>query len=502
MKIDTFILLAGLAMISFSAAMVAAQPVNDECANATEIFSGDELDASTADATGTSTSGCSVDDFYDVWYSFTPGADGFFTFSLCGSSFDTSLSLFDGCGGTLVTCNDDSLECGSRSQITCVELSGGQSYLLRVAGYNAGRGDFHLSVEECSSPENDLCANATVLPKNTGVNGSTFAATGTGLTTCSTSDLYDVWYTYTPVSDEVVSISTCGSQFDTTLSLFDACGGTQLACSEDSLNCSYLIHSYLNDLNLLGGVTYLIRVAGFESRRGYYSLALVDSTPPVVDSIVRASAGPDNGNSVFFYVYFSTPVQGFDDASDLIINANGLTYESINFAPSDDAWDVEFVGVEGIGELSIAVNTGSDVRSLSDVPLASSVTSDPILIDSVAPVLSNLSVSPAAVRAGGRVEISFDADEPLDLVEVLINGNPASAAKSLYSYDYMVTASDPVGPAVIEISAFDLAGNLTMIDDNTQLTIQQDLGLPVAAWPIATAMAFAGAWGLRRRRKG
>jgi hypothetical protein len=84
-----------------------AQPANDECIDAIEVLDESVTLGSTADATGSDTSGCSVDDLYDVWYSYTPGVDKFVTFSLCGSDFDTSLAIYDSCVGSPVACNDD-----------------------------------------------------------------------------------------------------------------------------------------------------------------------------------------------------------------------------------------------------------------------------------------------------------------------------------------------------------------------------------------------------------
>lgn len=502
MKHKLFVLGTVLLAVALHAPCIGAQPVNDDCANALEIFAGDVVSGTTADATGTSVSSCSVDDFYDVWYAFTPNESGFFTISLCGSDFETTLAVYDGCGGTTVACNDKSLECDTRSQITCAELTGAQTYLIRVAGYISRRGNYVLSLEQCSSPSNDLCENAAALNKYEEQSSSTFAATGTGLTTCSTSDLYDVWYTYTPAYDEEVNISLCGSSFDTTLSVFDSCGGTRLACNDDSAQCSYAIHSSLSNLSLNGGDTYLVRVAGYESRRGYYKINMTDAGSPIATSIVPADPGPTASSSVFFYVYFSTSIIGFDDVSDLIITANGVTYDDVQFSPSDDAWDVEFTGVQGNGELSIAVNTASDVRRPDDVPLVSSVTSAPVIIDTTAPVVSNVTITPAVAVAGDTVQIDFESNEPLELVEVLVNGNSAEPSKALYSYTYQVTEADAVGPAEIQISIFDLAGNVAFVTENAQLVIQQAPELPLAAPPLAIALTFAGLWRLRQRRRG
>ena len=44
----------------------------------------------------------------------------------------------------------------------------------------------------------------------------------------------DVWYRYTSTVSEAVTLSLCGSLLaDSTLALFDNCGGNELACNDD-----------------------------------------------------------------------------------------------------------------------------------------------------------------------------------------------------------------------------------------------------------------------------
>ncbi|NJL70897.1 MAG: hypothetical protein HC888_04415 [Candidatus Competibacteraceae bacterium] len=382
----------------------------------------------------------------------------------------------------------------------CLDVTSGQTYLIRIAGFEQTRGDYTLVVSNCERPENDACGDASPVEKGILVEGSTQTASGTGLTSgCSTRDYLDVWHRYTPAADEAVIISLCGSNFDTTLSVFDACGGTALFCSEDSPTCANAYNSFLQGLNLLGGTTYWIRVAGYENQRGDYRLLLTDSdVPPVVTRIVPDRTDSSARSDVFFSCTSTFRYRASTNATDLIIHASGLTYQSVSMAPSDDAWDVHFEGVEGDGELSIAVSTASDVRSLQDVPLASSVTSAPIRIDQVAPVLSGLTVTPAVRAPADMVHIAFESNEPLSQVEVAVNGNPATSEKALYSFSYMVEEFDITGPAEIEVFALDQAGNPVELSSQSLLTLEDLPEVPMAAWPAALALALAGVW--RRRR--
>lgn len=64
-------------------------------------------------------------------------------FSLFGSTFDTTLSIYDLCGGTELACNNDA--CGSQSKLA-LYLTSGSTYFIRIAGNNAEVGDYFLTV--------------------------------------------------------------------------------------------------------------------------------------------------------------------------------------------------------------------------------------------------------------------------------------------------------------------------------------------------------------------
>lgn len=65
--------------------------------------------------------------------------------STCGSAFDTTLAIFDGCPsvGNEIACND--YFCDLQAQIT-TNLNGGQGYFIRVAGFAGATGTFQIGV--------------------------------------------------------------------------------------------------------------------------------------------------------------------------------------------------------------------------------------------------------------------------------------------------------------------------------------------------------------------
>ena len=84
----------------------------------------------------------------DVWYRYTPAANGSVTISLCGSTFDTVLSVHTACPGTSANeaaCNDDF--CDFQSEVT-TSVSAGQTYFIRIArnGGAAGDNDYFFMV--------------------------------------------------------------------------------------------------------------------------------------------------------------------------------------------------------------------------------------------------------------------------------------------------------------------------------------------------------------------
>ncbi len=112
-----------------------------------------------------STSNCYTDDFTeisaspDVYYSFMTGAcAGTATVSLCGSAYDTRLSILDPSDGTLLYTNDDN--CGLQSEIT-FPVSGAQSFLAVIEGFGAtSAGSYTLNITETLSTGIDQ-VNAT-----------------------------------------------------------------------------------------------------------------------------------------------------------------------------------------------------------------------------------------------------------------------------------------------------------------------------------------------------
>ena len=91
------------------------------------------------------------------------------------------------------------------------------------------------------APGNDICANAF----DVGATGGTatgsvqFASLDGAAASCEVFNPLekDVWFKFTNsgLTNRILSADTCTSSFDTVLSVYDSCGGTELACSD---NCA------------------------------------------------------------------------------------------------------------------------------------------------------------------------------------------------------------------------------------------------------------------------
>ncbi|NLV41591.1 MAG: PASTA domain-containing protein [Candidatus Hydrogenedentes bacterium] len=131
---------------------------NDLCADAISL---EEGVAFNGDSTGAGTDYDTEDwDGADVWFSFTPGTMGLYDISLCGSSFDTTLTVFlGGCADPVeIGYNDD--YCDYQSQVR-ETLQAGETCLIRVADYDELGGAYTVLVTYAGEPA-DPCPDDPV----------------------------------------------------------------------------------------------------------------------------------------------------------------------------------------------------------------------------------------------------------------------------------------------------------------------------------------------------
>jgi hypothetical protein len=173
MRNFSIVAVVGIALALTTGAFATIFFVYERVDDAIVVNVGEEYFGSTVGAASTGESSCGYNDKHAVWHSYTPQSNQTVTISLCGSAFDTTLTVFDPCGGIELACNNN--YCGLQSELT-IDLTAGQTYLIRVAGYDGQMGDYTLTIVE--TPCADLNVGLTIddlwmyqnLPGTTGSN--------------------------------------------------------------------------------------------------------------------------------------------------------------------------------------------------------------------------------------------------------------------------------------------------------------------------------------------
>lgn len=299
--------------------------------------------------TGTTTA---VD--FSHWYSFTVPSSfsGDVTVSLCGSSFDTKVAVFEDCAdwdgtfassGTYMAAgailyNDD--ECGLSSEVEAA-LSPGTYYVM-VYGYDGGDyGDYQLEIT--GIPFFDGCAGVQAY-------GNVNDPSQLGATVAPYD--YQMW-SFTVVNGDNVTIQTCGAgtNYDTKLALFNDCAdwtgdlpslytyasAGAIAYNDDYCGLSSGIEEYLTP------GTYYVLVYGFSSNYGSYELEI---TSPVCELTSVAYTTMDMGNCT--YEFYADQPYYASSGYDVEWYVNGQPYaqdvDMISYsAPVSGAMQIELV---------------------------------------------------------------------------------------------------------------------------------------------------------------
>lgn len=167
----------------------------------------------------------------------------------------------------------------------------------------------------CGAPANDTCANAISLPSlwNQTIdfctaNAATDAPASAGCMASGTDQIgQDVFYTIVAPTDGVMTLDTCGSNFDTRVAVYKpgifgtTCpssglfSASLLGCNDDGGECFTFFSSYL-EVPVEAGTTYTIRLGGYLDDEGLGSLALSFRQPGDACSEAIPVQLTDNGD--------------------------------------------------------------------------------------------------------------------------------------------------------------------------------------------------------------
>ncbi|MHC4153574.1 MAG: DUF7901 domain-containing protein [Planctomycetota bacterium] len=251
-------------------------PANDNCNNAELV--GDVVDLP-FDTTCASFDGNGICMYSpNIWYCYTATCTGFVTVSLCGSSYDTMLAVYNGCdcypaSSDLIECNDDH-DCNGvsswQSQIS-FHVAASSDYLIEVGGFGSNTGQGLLSISCCPAPANDDCNDAEPVSDVADLPFDTTCATTDGSSPCVLGA--NIWYCYTATCTGDVTVSLCGSSFDTMLAVYDDCNcypgaGDVIACNDDFPCPDGNLYRSEANFPAIAGNDYLIEVGGWSGKTG------------------------------------------------------------------------------------------------------------------------------------------------------------------------------------------------------------------------------------------
>ncbi len=259
-------------------------PTNDECINAIPLCGGTVTGSTTAATPNGTYPVCGfANNSNSVWYSMV-GNGGSMTISLCGSSYDTYLSVFTGTCGALTCVGSSDDFCGASSEVTLATTTAGTIYYIEVKGYNTASGTYTLTTP-VTTPVNDACTAAISIPTGT-VSGTTTCSTVDAVPaagTASAPTAGGVWYAYTTSCSGNITASVCsGTTYDSQISIFSGTCAAPVAVDGNNDFCGTQ-----SSVTWAGaaGTTYYILVHGNGTATGSFSLNLaqVDVIAPTPD---------------------------------------------------------------------------------------------------------------------------------------------------------------------------------------------------------------------------
>jgi hypothetical protein len=251
---------------------------NDQFANRFQIPSaGGTVTGSSATATketgepnhGNTTGGRSL------WWTWTAPSSGLVSVSLDGSSFDTTLGVYQGTAVNSLTsiAQDDDGGAGTSSRVI-FNATAGVAYQIAVDGYLGDSGSINLTVKP--GLLNDSFANRLQLigPLDIVVGANVGASPEAGEPYhWQTTGGQSVWWKWQAPTSGVVTISTAGSNFDTIMAAYTgtSVAGLTLVANNDDFGAS--VTSQISFFATAGTV-YQIAVDGYGPAAGGIILIL------------------------------------------------------------------------------------------------------------------------------------------------------------------------------------------------------------------------------------
>jgi hypothetical protein len=229
-----------------------------------------------------------------VWWSWTAPASGSYSFSTAGSSFDTTLGIYTGSSVNAlasVASNDDQSGSVFTSSLTFSAIAG-TTYQISVDGYNGASGQINLAIAAINVGNDNFAnripltgSNVTATGSNQGASLETGEPRNAGVTGGKS-----VWWTWTAPAAGLVSISTSGSNFDTTVGVYTGSSLNSLTSVSSNDDESGSILTSRVTFTAIAGQVYQISVDGYQGASGQISLTVTSNNNSVAASSSLASS--------------------------------------------------------------------------------------------------------------------------------------------------------------------------------------------------------------------
>ncbi len=298
-------------------------------------------------------------------------------------SYDINGGIFD---------NDDDCGCGP-STVASINFQNSGPGCTTYGPFGCNTSNHSFTVEICWDFANpgivtsDECAGAIAVSAGS-TNFDTTCATGVDESSCAFNDTNDIWYSYTNNSTCQISnleVNTFGSGFDTSLSAFDACGGNELACNDDSGG----LQSQLNFTCIQPGETIIIRVSGFNGATGTGVLNVIetpDAESPMITSCPTQADIPADMNCMAEIPDFTSMVTATDNCDDVVAITQtpaagtlvGIGAQSVTITATDDCLNstsscvVNFTVVDDEGPNCVAQNITVNIDATGNASVTAS----------------------------------------------------------------------------------------------------------------------------------
>ncbi|GGG05294.1 hypothetical protein GCM10011344_02150 [Dokdonia pacifica] len=297
----------------------------------------------------------------DVFYSWTATSDALvFRAEQISNEANEDIIIRDSTGA-FIACAEGSFFGGT----TLSGWSIGDDLIIQIINniFDESTGFCLAEASVPTVPGNDLCENAFAITCGESVSGNTLLATDTTM-----NDGPDVFYTFTgTVEGQAVTVSTCGSGFDTRIRIFDSCDGAEITQNDDNAAaCGPGGNSQLIFIASLG-VEYIILIEGFsDDDLGPFELAVscVDPAPVCGGTITDfAGASGDVGNCPTGNDFVATSTATGTIGTDADIDNVSVVY--IESAFSSPSVNITLTSPEGTSlQLASAADASNGINAV------------------------------------------------------------------------------------------------------------------------------------------